>query len=236
MLTPNTPLKTELPRHTSHSWFPTPTLVLPPCPARSHWQNYTPFHKLIVSAEWLRQIRPKYPHAPQPPSGNVSSRLHAQFLLHHLSLCNNLYKLLPYLTMCGHRNPMSLLRLRSQSHQSNSPHMLTIDDNQRDVSSRWLSSMLLLPVVSVWLGNPPHSGMPCNLPCRTRPDPIPHNSSLWHLPTRLDCPDHPPTNLPYPRWPPIYPPQKNYHVWFKSTLPAILDFVFHLETFLYKIT
>ena len=34
--------------------------------------------------------------------------------------------------MCGHRNPMSLLRLRSQSHQSIPTHMLTIDDNQRD--------------------------------------------------------------------------------------------------------
>jgi len=34
--------------------------------------------------------------------------------------------------MCGHRNPMSLLRLRSQSHQSIFTHMLTMNDNQRD--------------------------------------------------------------------------------------------------------
>ena len=95
-------------------------------------KSYTTFLKPIVSAEWLRQIRLKYPHAPLPPSGNVSSRLHAHFLLHHLSLCNNLYKLPPYLKMCGHRNPMSLLRLRSQSHQSIPTHMLTITDNQRD--------------------------------------------------------------------------------------------------------
>jgi len=80
----------------------------------------------------MRQFRLKYPHALQPHSGNVSSRLHAHFLLHHLSLCNNLYKLPPYLTMCGHRNPMSLLRLRSQSHQSIPTHMPTIDDNQRN--------------------------------------------------------------------------------------------------------
>jgi len=61
-------------------------------------KSYTTFLKPLVSAEWLRQIRIKYPHAPQPPTGNVSSRLHAHFLLHHLSLCYNLYKLPPHLT------------------------------------------------------------------------------------------------------------------------------------------
>jgi len=96
-------------------------------------KSYTTFLKPIVSAKWLRQIRLKYPHAPLPPSGNVSSRLHAHYyLLHHLSFCNHLYKLPPYLTMCGHCNPMSLLRLRSQSHQFIPTHMLTITDNQRD--------------------------------------------------------------------------------------------------------
>jgi len=94
--------------------------------------SYTTFLKPIVSAEWLRQIWIKYPHAPQPSSGYISSSLHAHLLHHHLSLCNNLYKLPPYLTMCGHCNPMSLLRLWSQSHQSIPTHMLTIDDNQRD--------------------------------------------------------------------------------------------------------
>ena len=94
-------------------------------------ESYTTFLKPIVSAEWLRQIQLEYLHAPLPPSGNVSSRLHAHFLLHHLSLCNNLYKLPPYLTMCGHCNPMSVLRLQSQSHQSIPTHMLTIADNQR---------------------------------------------------------------------------------------------------------
>jgi len=92
-------------------------------------KSYTTFLKPIVSAEWLRQIRLKYSQA---PTGNVSSRLHAHFLLHHLSFCNNLYKLPPYLTMCEQRNPMSLLRLRSQSHESIPTHMLNIDDNQRD--------------------------------------------------------------------------------------------------------
>ena len=95
-------------------------------------KSYTTFLKPIVSAEWLRQIRLKYPQSPLPPSGNVSSRQHAHFLLHHLSLCNNLYKLPPYLTMCAHRNPMSLLRLQPQSHQSIPTHMLNIVDNQRD--------------------------------------------------------------------------------------------------------
>ena len=91
-------------------------------------KSYTTFLKPSVSAEWLRQIRLNYSHAPLPPSGNVSSRLHAHFLLHHLSLCNNLFKLPLYLKMCGHHNAMSLLRLRSQSHQSIPTDMLTIAD------------------------------------------------------------------------------------------------------------
>jgi len=101
---------------------------------KNEGKSYTTFLKPIVSARWLRQImiRLKYPHAPLPPSGNVSSRLHDHFLLHHLSLWNNLYKLPPYLKMCGHRNPMSLLRFWSQSYQSIPTHMLTIADNQQD--------------------------------------------------------------------------------------------------------
>jgi len=62
-------------------------------------KSYTTFLKPIVSTEWLLQIRLKYPHTLLTPSGNVSSKLHAHFLLHHLSLCNNLYKLPPYLKM-----------------------------------------------------------------------------------------------------------------------------------------
>jgi len=34
--------------------------------------------------------------------------------------------------MCGDRNPMSLSRMRSQSHQSIPTHMLTIENNHRD--------------------------------------------------------------------------------------------------------
>jgi len=44
-------------------------------------KSYTTFLKLIVSAEWLRQIRLKNLQSPLPPSGNVSSRQHAHFLL-----------------------------------------------------------------------------------------------------------------------------------------------------------
>jgi len=96
-------------------------------------KSYTTFLKPIVSAEWLRLIRLKYPNAPQPPYGNVSARLNSHFLLHDLSLCSNLYKLPLNLTMCGHRHPMSLLRLWSQNHQSIPTHMLTLNNNnQRD--------------------------------------------------------------------------------------------------------
>ena len=45
---------------------------------------------------------------------------------------------------------------------------------------------------------------------------------------------HSPPNLPYLRWPPSTLPKKLHHVWLKSTLPAILDFVSYLKNLLYN--
>ena len=65
-----------------------------------------------------------------PPPG---MSLHVCKLTSTSTTCPFVYKLPPYLTMCGHHNLMSLLQLWSQSRQYISTHMLTIDDNnQRD--------------------------------------------------------------------------------------------------------
>ena len=107
--------------------------------------------------------------------------------------------------MCGHRNPMSLLRLRSHSHQSIPIHMLTIDDNQRDT----YDSRMCLYCPSGVTGLEIHLILECPATSHVALDLITTLSSLWHLPTKLDYPDHPSTKLPCPRRPHIYPPQKN---------------------------
>jgi len=194
-------------------------------------KSYTTFLKPIVSAEWLHQIRMKYPRAPQPPTGSVASRLHAHFLLHHLSLCNNLYKLPQYLTMRGYRNPMSLLRIRTQSHQSIPIHMLTLDDNQRDN----YDFRVCLYCPSGVTGSEIHLILECSTTSHVALDLIQLLTTLlydtcqpdWSTlttnqqTTRILC--DPPSTLP----------KKFHHVWLKSTLPAILDYVSHLETLLY---
>jgi len=197
-------------------------------------KSYTTFLKPLVSAEWLRQIRIKYPHAPQPPTGNVSSRLHAHFLLHHLSLCNNLNKLPPYLTMCGHRNPMSLLRLWSQSHQSIPIHMLTIDDNQRDT----YDSRVCLYCPSGVTGSEIHLILECPATSHVALDLIQLLTTLLYNTCQLDwttLTTHQQTSLVLGD-PPSTLPKKIHHVWLKSTLSAILDYVSHLETLLYNMT
>jgi len=158
----------------------------------------------------------KYPQAPQPPTGNVSSRLHAHFLL----LCNNLDKLPPYLTMCGHRNPMSLLRLRSQSHQSIPTHMLTIDDNQRDT----YDSRVCLYCPSGVTGSEIRLILECPTTSHVALDLIQLLTTLlydtcqpdWTTLTTHQQTSHilgnPTSTLP----------KKSHDVWLKSTLPAIL--------------
>jgi len=197
-------------------------------------KSYTAFLKPIVSAEWLRQIRLKYPHAPQPPSGNVSLRMHGHFLLHYLSLCNNLYKLPPYCTMCGHRNPMSLLRLRFQSHQSIPTHMLTIDDNQRYA----YDSRVCLYCPSGVTGSEIHFILECPATSHVALDLIQFLTTLLYDTCQPDW-----STLTTPQQtsliqgdPPSTLPNKFHHVWLQSTLPVILDYVSHLESFLYNMT
>jgi len=182
----------------------------------------------------MRQIRLKYPHAPLPPSGNVSSRLHAHFLLHHLSLCINLYKLPPYLKMCGHRNPMSLLRLRSQSHQSIPIHMLTIADNQRDV----YDSRVCLYCPSGVTGSEIHLILECPATSHVAMDLIKLLTTLLYDTCQPDwstLTTHQQTSLILGD-PPSTLPKKFHHVWLQSILSAILDFASHLEIFLYNMT
>jgi len=52
-------------------------------------------------------------------------------MIHGPSLYNNLYKIPPYLNIFTERNPMSLTRFRSQSHQLIPTHKFTIQNAQR---------------------------------------------------------------------------------------------------------
>jgi hypothetical protein len=199
---------------------------------KNRGKSYTTFLKPLVSAEWLRQIRLQYPNAPLPPSGHVSSRPHAHFLLHHLSLCNNLYKLPPYLTMCAHRNTMSLLRLRSQSHQSIPTHILTIDDNRRDS----YDDRMCLYCPSGVTGSEIHLILECPATSHVARDLILLLTDLlldtcqpaWDTLT-----NHQQTSLILGD-PPVTLPKKHHHAWLKSILPPILEYVSQLEKTLYN--
>jgi len=88
----------------------------------------------------------------------------------------------------------------------------------------WLSCMPLLPVECDWLGNPPHFGIPCNLSIKLlttllydtcQPD---WSTLTTHQQASLILGD-PPSTLP----------KKFHHGGLQSTLPAILDYVSHLE-------
>jgi len=147
---------------------------------------------------------------------------------------HNLYKLPPYLTMCGHRNPMSLLRLRSQHHQSISIHMLTIDNNQQDT----YDSGVCLYCPSGVTGSEIHLILECPTTSHVALDLIQLLTTLlydtcqpdW---TTLTTQQHTSLILGDP---PSTLPKKFHHVWLKSTLLAILDYVSRLETLSYNIT
>jgi len=78
-------------------------------------KSYTTYLKPLVTAEWIRQLTVAHP--PQSPNATPTGLTQAHFMIHGPSLCTNLYKIPPYLNICTQRNPMSLTRFRSQSHQ-----------------------------------------------------------------------------------------------------------------------
>jgi len=113
--------------------------------------------------------------------------------------------------MCGHCNPMSLLSLWSQSQQSIPTHMLTIDDNQRDI----YDSRMCLYWQSGVTGSEIHLILECLTTSHIKLDLIQLLTNLLY-----DYPDHPPTNLSYPRRPPIYPSQKTLPHFVEVKLPC----------------
>ena len=136
--------------------------------------------------------------------------------------------------MCGHRNPMSLLRLRSQSHQSIPTHMLTITDNQRDA----YDSRVCLYCPSGVTGSEIHLILECPTTSHVAMDLIKLLTTLLYDTCQPDwstLTTHQQTSLILGD-PPSTLPKKFHHVWLQSTLPAILDFVSHLEIFLYNMT
>ena len=89
----------------------------------------TTYLKPLVTAQWIRQLTAVHP--PQPTNATPTGRTQAHFMIHRPSLYNNLYKIPPYLNICTERNPMSLARFRSQSHQLIPTHTFTIQNAQR---------------------------------------------------------------------------------------------------------
>jgi len=90
---------------------------------------YTTYLKPLVTAKWLRQ--PTASHPPHPAHPTPTGRTQAHFIIHGPSLYNNLYKIPPYLNICTERNPMSLTRFRSKSHQLIPTHQFTVENAQR---------------------------------------------------------------------------------------------------------
>jgi len=189
-------------------------------------------------------IAPNPTKIPTCTSTPLRERLFKHFLLHHLSLCNNLYKHPPYLKMCGHRNPMSLLRLRSQSHQSISTHpcRTRLDRTPYKSPLRHLPARLDYPDHSST--NLPYGRRPLIYPPQETPPRLVASevNPLWHpwlcLPLRksfiLDLSPHKSPRLYdtcQPDWTALTPHQqislnlgdppstlskKHYHVWLRS--------------------
>ena len=193
---------------------------------------YTRYLKPLLSKEWLRLVRVQYANSPNPPTGTPTSRTHAHFLLHHLSLSSNLYKPSPYLSMCREKNPMTLLRLRAQSHQQVPTHMLTIEHQKRDTYADCICPQCLQPHI----GSEIHIILHCPATKHIAKDLIaslaqflddtgqPDWSSLNpHQQTSLILAD-PPTSLP----------KKFHHTWLQTMLPPILTYITLLEKHLYS--
>ena len=135
--------------------------------------------------------------------------------------------------MCAHCNPMSLLRLQSQSHQSISTHVLTIVDNQRDA----YESRVCLYCPSGVTGSEIHLILECPASSHVALDLIQLLTTLLYdtcQPDWSSLTTHQQTSLILGD-PPSTLPKKFHHMWLQLTLPAILDYVSQLATVLYNI-
>ena len=196
-------------------------------------KSYARYLKLFVSKEWLRLVRVQHANSPNPPTGTPTSRSHAHFLLHHLSLTTNLYKPSPDLCMCREKNPMTLLRLRDQSHQQVPTHMLTIEHQVRDkyadrtcphCSHQNIGSeihLILQCPATKHIANEIIRSLTNTLKNTGQPA---WSSLNPHQQTSLILGD-PPTSLP----------KKFQHTWLQTMLPSILTYIALLEKHLYHI-
>ena len=99
-------------------------------------KSYTTYHKNLphdrVGSTTKSAQPPQQPYA--PPTG----RTQVHFMIHGPSLYNNLYKIPSYLSHYTERNPTSLTRFRSQSHQFIPTHKFFIENAQ------WVTYIQLL--------------------------------------------------------------------------------------------
>jgi len=155
-------------------------------------------------------------------------------MTHGPSLYNNLYKIPPYLNICTERNPMSLTRFCSQSHQLIPTHTFTIQNAQRVTYDQKLCPYCDYQAI----GNEIHILLQCLCTKHIA------NNLVATLTTLL-------THSHQPTWntltlyqqtsnmladPPSTLPKKFYQTCLHTTLPHILTYIAVPETHLYDIS
>jgi len=153
-------------------------------------------------------------------------------MIHGPSIYNNLYKIPPYLNICTERNPMSLTRFRSQSHQLIPTHKFTVENAQRvtydqkiwsygdqETTGNEIHIMLQYPGTKHFAND-----LVVTLTTLlTHSHQLIWNSLTLYHQTSIMITDPPPTHF-----------KKIHQTWLHATLPHILRHIAALETHLYN--
>ena len=195
-------------------------------------KSYTTYLKPLVTAQWIWQLTAAHP--PQSTSATPTGRSQAHFMIHGPSLYNNLYKIPPYLNICTQRNPMSLTRFRSQSHQLIPTHTFTIQNAQRVTYDQ--NSCPYCDHSAI--GNEIHILLQCPGTKQIAKDLVATLTTLLthsHQPTWNSLTLYQETSIMLAD-PPTTLPKKFHQTWLHATLPHILTYIAVLETHLYNIS
>ena len=172
---------------------------------------------------------PTHPTPPQAPPPQEPMQTSFCTTSHSLPTSTNL----PPISPCAQKkNPMTLLRLRAQSHQQVPTHMLTIEHQTRDKYSERICPHCLHPHI----GSEIHIILHCLATKHIAKDLI---ESLTQFLDDTGQPDwaslnsHQQTSLILSD-PPTPLPKKFHHTWLQTMLPPILTYIALLEKHLYS--
>jgi len=155
-------------------------------------------------------------------------------MIHGPSLYNNLYKIPPYLNICTERNPMSLTRFCSQSHQLIPTHKFTIQNAQRVTYAQKLCPYCDRQAT----GTEIHILLQCPGTKHIANDLIATFTTLLthsHQPTWNSLTLCQQTSIMLVD-PPTTLPKKIHQTWLHATLPHTLTYIEALETHLYNMS